>query len=299
MGHKNKKSLVRQVQENLEEKLSRGMGVSRHECKQNHATTDKIFSINTFKNYLKSNIGFVIFCKEQYGCKTIEDCRPHVDAYLQHRMEYCSSFTLKQDASAIAKMYNEPTTNFCPTPPRLRSAVVRSRTATGMDRHFSEKNNQKLVDFCRATGLRRMEVAACKGSHLVPCKTPAGEMFHGVGILVPNGKGGKTRVAPLCCPKDVAERIIQQCKEAGDSKLFQRVHSAADIHSYRGQYCCNLYNAVKRDVDTLKGSQRYVCRGEKYGVVYDRSALRQASVALGHGANRVEVVANSYLYNLK
>lgn len=298
MGHKNKKSLIRQVQENLQEKLSRGMGTSRHECKQSHTTADKIFSINTFKTYLKANIGFVNYCKENHSCKTLEDCRPHVDAYLQHRMEYCSSFTLKQDASAIGKLYNEPTTNFCPTPSRLRSAVVRSRGAKNMDRHFSESKNSKLVDFCKATGLRRMEVAACRGSHLVVCETPTGEQFHGVGILVPNGKGGKSRVAPLCCSKETAERIIQQCKEAGDGKLFQRVHAAADIHSYRGQYCCNFYSAVARDVDTLKGSQRYVCRAEKFGVVYDRSALRQASVALGHGANRVEVVANSYLYNL-
>ena len=297
MGHKNKKSLVRQVQENLQEKLTRGMGVSRHECKKNNATADKIFSINTFKTYLKANIGFVNYCKENHGCKTLEDCRSHVDEFLQHRMESgVSSFTSKMEASAIGKLYGESTTAFCPTPSRHRNAVVRSRGVKGMDRHFSEAKNSKLVDFCRATGLRRMEVAACKGSHLIPCETPSGEMFHGVGILVPNGKGGKTRIVPICAPKQVAEQIIQQCREAGDGKLFQRVHAAADVHGYRAEYASNFYSAVARDTNTLKGHLRYVCRGDKAGVVYDRSALRQTSCALGH--NRVEVVASSYLYNL-
>lgn len=296
MGHKNKKSLVRQVQENLEEKLHRGMGTSRHEAKQNHTTADKIFSINTFKTYLKANVGFVNYCKKNHGCKTLEDCRPFVNDYLHHRMEYCSSFTLKQDASAIGKLYNEPTTAFCSTPSRHRYAVVRSRGVKNMDRHFSETRNSKLVDFCRATGLRRMEVASCRGDMLVPCNTPEGECFHGIGFQVV-GKGGKVRIAPLCCSKQVAEQIIQQCREAGNSKLFDKVHAAADVHSYRAQYAANFYTAVARDVSTLKGHQRYVCRGDKAGVVYDRSALRQASMALGH--NRVEVVANSYLYDLK
>lgn len=298
MGHKNKKSLVRQVQENLQEKLNRGIGTSRHEAKQNHATSDKIFSYNTFKTYMKANVGFVNFCKENYGCKTLEDCRPHVDEFIQHRISNgVSSFTLKMETSAIGKLYGVSTTAFCPTPSRHRSAVVRSRGVKGMDRHFSETKNSKLVDFCRATGLRRSEVAACQGSHLVACETPTGENFHGIGILVPCGKGGKSRVAPLCCSKEVAERIIRQCKEAGDGKLFEKVHAAADVHSYRAQYASSFYTTVARDVSTLKGQQKYVCRGDKAGVVYDRSALRQTSVALGH--NRVEVVANSYLHDLK
>lgn len=297
MGHKNKKSLVRQVQENLQAKLASGVGTSKHEMKQEHATSDKIFSYGTFKSYLKSNISFVSYCKENYGCKTLEDCRAHVNDYLQHRMEYCSSFTVKLDAASIGKLYGESTTAFCPTPSRYRYEVVRSRGVKRMDRHFSETKNSKLVDFCRATGLRRSEVAACCGSHLVACQTPDGENFHGIGILVPRGKNGKTRVAPICCSKEVAERIIQQCKEAGEGKLFEKVHAAADVHGYRAQYASNFYVSVARDVNTLKPKQRYVCRADKAGVVYDRSALRQTSVALGH--NRVEVVANSYLYDLK
>ena len=127
MGHKNKKSLVRQVQENLQEKLNRGVGTSKHLDKRTGSTGDKIYSFNTFQSYLKHNIQFANYCKENYGCKTLEDCRPHVDDYLQHRMSYCSAWTVKLDASSIGKLYNESTTAFCPTPSRHRTDVVRSR----------------------------------------------------------------------------------------------------------------------------------------------------------------------------
>ena len=295
MGHKNKKSLIRQVQENLQEKLDRGIGTSKHEMKQQHATSDKIFSYQTFKSYLKGNIGFVNYCKENYGCKTLEECRSHVDDYIHHRMSYCSSWTVKLDTASIAKLYNESTTAFCHTNSRLRTDVVRSRGEKGMDRHFSEARNSQLVEFCRSTGLRRSEVAACRGSHLVACSASS----HGVGIYVPNGKNGKERVAPLVCSKETAERIIQLCSTAGEGKLFDKVHAAADIHSYRADYASAYYLEIApKDTSTIKGHDRYICRGsDKAGVVYSRPHLRQVSAALGH--NRECVVANSYLHDLK
>ena len=40
------------------------------------------------------------------------------------------------------------------TAPRRRADITRSRGHKKSDAHFSEKNNQDLVEFCRATGLR-------------------------------------------------------------------------------------------------------------------------------------------------
>ena len=49
MGHKNKKSLVRQVQENLQEKLNRGVGTSKHLDKQTGSTGEKIYSWEMYR----------------------------------------------------------------------------------------------------------------------------------------------------------------------------------------------------------------------------------------------------------
>lgn len=99
MGHKSKKSLVRQVQESLQSKLS--AGDSKHLDKRNNATGEKIYSYNTFRTYQKHSCAFAKWAQQEYGCKTLADCRPHVDEYLQHRASYCSPYTVKLDAAAL------------------------------------------------------------------------------------------------------------------------------------------------------------------------------------------------------
>ena len=95
-------------------------------------------------------------------------------------------------------------------------------------------------------------------------------------------------------------------KKAGDGKVFKKIPSNADTHSYRADYAKSLYNMLARPIDKIpfdsvnKGTGRkyqsevYVCRGEKKGVKYDRRAMLQVSRALGH--NRVSVIASNYLY---
>ncbi len=287
MGHKNKKSLVRQCQEALSSKLSPGS--SRHLDKAANATGEKIYSFNTYRTYLNSVVSFTDYCKEQHGCKTLTECRPYVDEYLGHRGESCSPWTVKLDAAAIAKTYGESSRNFAPTAPRVRSDVTRSRGAKASDTHFSESKHSNMVAFCRSTGLRRSELQACRGTDLVPCSaSPVG-----YGIAVASGKGGRARVAPIYADKQTAQQIIATCTAAGDKKIYPNPSKAADIHSYRSDYACSVYNANARDTSQLFWCEKYICRGDKKGIEYDRAALRTASAALGH--NRECVVANSYL----
>ncbi|MBQ0028247.1 MAG: hypothetical protein KBS96_06555 [Lachnospiraceae bacterium] len=53
---------------------------------------------------------------------------------------------------------------------------------------------------------------------------------------------------------------------------------------------------MARDISTLDSKEKYICRKDKAGVVYDRQAMLYASRQLGH--NRIDVIANSYLHNL-
>lgn len=292
MGHKNKKSLVRQVQESLQAKLS--PGDSRHLDKACGITQQKIYSFNTFRTYQKHACYFVSYCKEHHGCKTLADCRPFVDEYLQHRSSYCSPYTVKLDSCSIGKTFGESTKNFAPTPSRTREGVTRSRGPKAMDKHFSEIKHSNLVDFCRASGLRRSEVAACRGSDLVTAYSASPV---GLGIAVHNGKGGKARIAPVYCDKATADRIVAMCQTAGSGKIFAKVSGSADIHSYRSDYSERVYTANARDLGTLLQPEKYYCRGSKKGCVYDKNSLKITSQALGH--NRVSVVANSYLHSVK
>ena len=291
MGHKNKLSLVGQVNKVLSEKMRAGVGTSKHGDKDIRKTTGedptrgKIYSFETYRDYLKWSCYFVKYCKEEHKSKTLEDCRQYVNEYIQKGIDDGkSASTLKLIASALAKLYNCHTTDFIQTPPRIRSEIKRSRGEAVRDKHFSEKNNRDLVTFCKNTGLRRKELTRVCGTALIF----KGGQYH---IQVLNGKGGKVREAPII---GEVETIINMMKAAGSGRVFENIPGAADIHGYRRQYALTYYEQIARPLDTLTKKQKYYCRGDKHGYVYDKAAMYEVSRALGH--NRRNVIAAHYLY---
>ena len=253
-----------------------------------------MYSYNTFRTYLNVGVKFTQFCKEQHGCKTVDDCRQYVNEYLEHRCSYCSPYTTKLDAAALAKLYGESSTNFAPTPSRCRSAVTRSRGEKEMDRHFSESRNAELVAFLSSTGLRRSEAACVRGSDLRACaESPCGL---GVFVRSSGAKGGRERIAPLYCSQSDAQKIADRCQAVGTQKLFDHIHTKLDVHGLRAGYAERVYRHNARPLDTLFPSEKYYCRNDMKGTVLDRQAMLITSKALGH--NRIQV-ATHYLYNLQ
>ena len=292
MGHANRKTLVRQVQETLESKLS--IGHSRHEAKKAGTDQEQIFSWNSFQTYMKHACYFVKWCKENHGCKTLAECRPHADEWLQSRF-HLSPYTVTMERSSLAKLYGEPGENFVEVPKRHRSEIQRSRGEAMRDKHFSEIRNADIVAFCRGTGLRRSELELVTGDRLYQ---ENGKTF----LRIDRGtKGGRPRSVPVI--GDVG-RIRELCRSAGSGRVFPRVPGGMDVHSYRAEYATALYLQHARPIDSIPvdritktgrryRSQVYCCRGDKAGVKYDREALFIVSQALGH--NRVEVVPQHYL----
>ena len=82
-------------------------------------------------------------------------------------------------------------------------------------------------------------------------------------------------------------------KEAGTEKVWKKIPSNADIHSYRADYATRIYLKYARTIEEIPRRERYVCRRDKKGVIYDRKAMLEASKALGH--NRISVVGEHYL----
>lgn len=290
MGHKSKKSLTRQVQEALQAKLH--PGDSRHMDKHSPTGTEsKLYSFSTFRTYLNIGVKFTQFCKENYGCKTLEQCKPHLSDYIAHRESYCSAYTTKLDVSALNKIYG---TDIRSNKSRSRTAVTRSRGAKEMDKHFSATKNAELVSFLRSTGLRRAEATHARGSDLRHCSTSP----VGLGIYVrPSGaKGGRPRVAPLYCSPQTAQEIKDRCAAAGDRRLFDHIHTKLDVHSLRAEYAVEVYTQNARDLSTLFRGEKYYCRGDMKGIVLDRNSMRIVSNNLGH--NRIQV-ATHYLHGLQ
>ena len=297
MGYKNKKSLILLVKEQLDSKLA--IGQNKHAAKAASTYKEHIYSWGTYKTYLQQCCQFVRWCKQQARQdnsrqpRALEDCRQYVARYMQHlqQAEY-SAYTQKLVLSALCKLYNEYPTESRPFElqempgARHRADITRSRETVTRDAHFSEEQNADIITFCRCTGLRRAELAQIRGIDL-----------DDNSLMVYRGtKGGRVRIVPLCGSNGELATVKQLAAAAGNNKIFHHISSAMDVHHYRSVYCQRLYNSYARPLEQIPDTDRYYCRRDKKGVVYDRKAMLQVSRALGH--NRISVIAGHYLQHL-
>ena len=74
--------------------------------------------------------------------------------------------------------------------------------------------------------------------------------------------------------------------------IFKEIPQNLDIHSYRASYACELYKSLERPLDSLIREQKYYCKGDMKGNVYDKKAMLKVSKMLGH--NRINVIASNY-----
>lgn len=278
-----KGSLLHQVKTALDEKLA--IGESKFEDKKIGATADKIYSWNTYKTYLKHNIYFIQWAKENHQIKSLDEGKKYVNEWLEMREKQgLSAYTVKLETSALMKLYSISSDEIYKSNARYRANIQRSRGEKVRDKHFSEEKHKDLVRFCRATGLRRAELQQLRGTDLIEIN---GEPF----ICVSRGtKGGRHRNIPLAFEKDFIQALM---RSKGEGKVFEKVPNGADIHSYRAEFATRLYKKLARDIDSLPKSEKYHCRKDLKGVCYDKKAMLEVSRALGH--NRISVIAGHYI----
>ena len=348
MGRRDKsyfKDLKQQIYDKLTGMLHAGEGTSKKESIANGTDRDKIFSYGTYESYYKHCKYFANYIKEKHPeCTTLKSARKYVNEWLQARVDqvgkngkHLSAWTITLEREALGKLYgikpDDP--NFFEAPKRRREDIVRSRGDAVRDKHFSEKNNDEFIKFCRGTGCRRNIMEKLEGRDLytkddilreiedlekkeVPSEAEAKhlsvlkdalEQFPDQDYFIHhrNDKGGRERYAPVI--GEYKEQIVARMKATGvHKKVWEHVPGNADIHGYRGEYATAIYKMTARPIEEIpydrinKGtgkrfqSEVYVCRKDEAGKKLDRAAMLKASKALGH--NRLEVVANNYIRGL-
>lgn len=286
MAKKVKGSLIYQVKTRLKDLRAYG--------KSKPKTSDKIYSYGTSKTYLNHCLSFATYCREKYNCKDIESCRPYIKEFIEGNK--CSPSVKKVQRSAIAKMYGVTSKDLgeIDTGERSRASVKRSRGKAIRDKHFSETGKYKrYVDFCRGTGLRKSEVENLRGNSF---KEENGKKF----LEVTDGtKGGRYRTVPIL--KEYENLVQEVCLQAGDNLVIPIIApdrleapNGADTHSYRADYALSLYDRLKRPIEEIPNDEKYYCRNELKGVIYDKEAMKVVSQALGH--TRISIIAQSYLH---
>lgn len=282
------KSIAYQVRRELHEQVA--FGESKHTVKEDIGNYNgKIFSKSTYKAYERECIQFGNWCKQNYGIKSIIADRQYVEQYLKWNME-CgySPWTVRLRASALAKLFRCSTTDFdIDLPKRDRTEIKRSRyTARG----FSETRNQRVINFCLGTGLRRHELLKLKPENFVISE---GKAF----VYVEKGKGGKSRfIFVLPQYLDMVKACFEEARKAERKTVFEKseIKIRMPVHKYRAIYAQSYYKQICRPIEKICREERYYCRKDKAGIVYDKKALLVVSRSLGH--NRCDVVVTNYLY---
>lgn len=338
MGRNNKayvKTLHQQVYERLN--AMQAFGESKKEAIKSGTADDKIFSYNTYKAYYKHCKYFVKYIQEKHpGITTLKKAREHVPAWLESRAAdpNISSWTLHLEAKAVGKLFGikpeDP--DYWKPPERARDDIKRSRNVAVRDAGFDRKKNAELINFCQGVGPRLFELRKMKGGdlytkedlqNLVSDKKRAASLseddkktasdslnfFPNTNYFVRiKGKGGRVRFAPII--GDHQSEIVERFRSVeADENVWRRVHTKADIHSFRADYCVALYKSMARKIDDIPfdrvnsgtghkfQSDVFVCRKDQDGMKFDKAAMRVCSCALGH--TRVSVVAENYLWQLR
>lgn len=275
-------SVVRQVQNRLMDMAA--FGTSKHEDKITNCgrpRKDCIYSSNTMSTYMRCCAQFVKWVRKNNRVKWIDDARVYVGEYLQYRINCgLSGWTIRRDACALAKLYQCCSTDFDVALPTRRRADV--KRYNGIDQKVAnfQATHPDLAQVCQSCGLRVHEL---RQLHIDDVSINNKNQCI---VVVRKGKGGKYRYA-IALDNSIL-RSVGQAEQAGRDLVFQTIPKDAPVHWYRRIFAQRLYALLARPVCQIPKKDRYVCRAERKGCVYDKRAMRTVSKALGH--NRLGVV---------
>jgi integrase len=296
VGHR--KSIIKEAIDRLEGLMA--IGESRREAKQAIRasgervwafSTGKIHSFKTRSVYQEHVLRFINWCRDIHQVKSLEDLDVRADAlacqYLTEQMQANKSpYTLQVERSALRLFFdNRSLAQSVTLPRRARSHISRSRGPVVHDRHFQPANWKPLLNFLRATGLRRNELRLLHVRDIVARDTdPA--YFGQTTVKVLNGKGGKSRTVPVLAGHE-QDVLAMRAGRAEEELVFSSIPKHLDIHSYRRAYAQALYLSYAPGW-TLPTSEGRLRQSD-----YNMEAVQAASRALGHF--RSDVVLQHYI----
>lgn len=272
--------------------------------KTNPLRADGIFSKNTCDIYKKHALDFASWERGKHPQKEykILDQIPleHVGEWIKEGIDKGESgYTTRLKASALAKVMGCHTFNFgveLPSKKGDRQYIRRSRLNVTYDNHFCEENNKDIIDFCKATGLRRSELEQLKPQQIK--YTKEGNIIIDLKsqkTYRTTTKGGRGRIVhPIKEDWNIVIKAKEYAEKMGQQHVFNKVHHAMDVHHYRGIFAKRKYQEA---IASLKTSGKkiilnYICR-DGSGRRYNKTALKITSENLGH--SRLDVVVKNYL----
>ena len=192
----------------------------------------------TEKQYRNHAIKFANWCKEQYGCRTLDECSAHIQDYADFLVvQGRSPSTIHTYLAGICRICGVPLADI-QKPIRVVAENTRSRGMKAVDerKDAGREASPRLYDFAVIVGIRRNEYL-----HLTPDDLVFDDFGHPC-VLVRKGKDGKRqlqRILPDELP--AIKAVFDNPADAGHLFPKAEINNKIDLHHLRALRAQKMY----------------------------------------------------------
>lgn len=189
--------------------------------------------------YKKHALKFAEYCKATYRCKTLEECKSHIQDYANYLTASGKTpSTTHTYLASICRVLDVPLENI-KKPIRVVAANTRSRGSKAVDirKDAGREASPRLYDFASIVGIRRAEYL-----HLSPDDLVVDDSGNWC-VRVKKGKGGKRQLQRIL-PEELPaiQEVFQH--PADERHLFSKAEltNKIDLHHLRALRAQQMYN---------------------------------------------------------
>lgn len=200
--------------------------------------TDTPMLKKTENQYKMHTLKFAEYCKSTYRCKTLEECKEHIQDYSNYLTASGKTpSTTHTYLAGICRVLDVPLENIT-KPIRIVAENTRSRGNKAVDtrKDAGREASPRLYDFASIVGIRRKEYL-----HLTPDDLVLDDFGHPC-VLVRKGKGGKRQLQCIL-PEELPAIKVVFDNPADANHLFSKdeMNNKIDLHHLRALRAQKMY----------------------------------------------------------
>ena len=226
----------------------------------------------TEKQYHNHAIKFANWCKEQYGCRTLDECSAHIQDYADFLVvQGRSPSTIHTYLAGICRICGVPLADI-QKPIRVVAENTRSRGMKAVDerKDAGREASPRLYDFAVIVGIRRNEYL-----HLTPDDLVFDDFGHPC-VLVRKGKDGKRqlqRILPDELP--AIKAVFDNPADAGHLFPKAEINNKIDLHHLRALRAQKMYRYYLDKIENEHGYRAQLINEIRHVWEHDDEARKE------------------------
>ena len=226
----------------------------------------------TEKQYRNHALKFANWCKEQYGCRTLDECSAHIQDYADFLVvQGRSPSTIHTYLAGICRICGVPLADI-QKPIRVVAENTRSRGMKAVDerKDAGREASPRLYDFAVIVGIRRNEYL-----HLTPDDLVFDDFGHPC-VLVRKGKDGKRqlqRILPDELP--AIKAVFDNPADAGHLFPKAEINNKIDLHHLRALRAQKMYRYYLDKIENEHGYRAQLINEIRHVWEHDDEARKE------------------------